>query len=105
LLHDRFGAVAVDMESAPAAHLCKQRIVPFISLRAVSDGMDTPVSPDLSAALSGERVSLLRLALAVTIRPLLVVELARLARQSRMASQALAKSLVDLLLAREVTPR
>jgi adenosylhomocysteine nucleosidase len=103
-LHDRYAAVAVDMESARAACCCAEAGVPFVSIRAVSDGLDTPVSADLSAALAGERISLPRLAFAVACRPALVVELARLARQSRMAAQSLATGLMDLL-AREVTTR
>jgi hypothetical protein len=103
-LHQETGALAADMETATAARCCAEAGVPFASLRAVSDALDTPISPALSAALSGEHVRLRRLALTVLCRPSLVVELARLARQSRAASQALARGL-RLFLRSEVTSR
>jgi nucleoside phosphorylase len=103
-LHRETGALAVDMETATAARCCAEAGIPFASLRAVSDALDTPISRALSAALSGEHVSLRRLALAVIRWPSLVVELARLARQSRAASEALARGLC-LFLRSEVTSR
>jgi nucleoside phosphorylase len=95
--HARSGAIVVDMESANAARCCADVGVPFLSLRAVSDGLDAIVPTDLSAAVCGEEVSLLKLACAVVHRPSLVVELARLARQSRVAARSLAGGLTDLL--------
>jgi hypothetical protein len=103
-LHLHFGAVAVDMETAHVARLCREDGVPFVSLRAVSDEMDTPLSADLASALTGERVSLPRLALAVVRRPALVGELRRLARQTRVAADALAQRVMSLM-ASEVTSR
>jgi nucleoside phosphorylase len=96
-LHHRFAAVAVDMESASAARCCERAGVPFASVRAVSDGLDSAVSADLSSALAGEHINLPRLALAVLRRPSLVGELRRLARQTRAAARALAPAIVRQL--------
>jgi nucleoside phosphorylase len=103
-LHRETGALAVDMETATAARCCAEAGIPFASLRAVSDAVDSPISPELSAAFSGEHVSLRRLALAVLRRPSLLVELARLARQSRVASEALALGLCCFLRSEITSP-
>ena len=63
----------------------------------VSDDGSAPLSPALSSALLGERVNILRLLGAVLRQPFLAVELMRLARQSRMASEALAEGLLPML--------
>jgi nucleoside phosphorylase len=103
-LHERFGAVAVDMESAAVAGRCEETGVPFTSVRAVSDGLDTPISAHLALAVAGERIRPGKLALAVLRRPSLIVELHRLARQSQTAAKALAEALTAFL-ASEVTSR
>jgi hypothetical protein len=96
-LHLRTGAVAVDMESAAAAQACAEAGLPFACLRAVSDDSQTPFPPALAGALQGERVRVTRLACAVLCQPWLVRDLARLARQSRVAAEALAAGLLALL--------
>jgi nucleoside phosphorylase len=96
-LHERCGAVAVDMESAVVARLAREQGVSFACLRSVSDALESTVSPALVAALRGEAVDLRRLAGAVLRRPLLVRELARLARQSRRAAAALSSGLLEML--------
>jgi nucleoside phosphorylase len=79
------GAVAVDMESAIVARLCHEHGVPFACLRVISDDLNTPLSPQLLALLRQGRVSPARLAWQVARYPALIVELWRLAGQSRMA--------------------
>jgi nucleoside phosphorylase len=96
-LHGRSGALAADMESATVARRCRGAGVPFACLRAVSDGLNTTISPALAGALQGEQVRLGRLLAAVLRRPLLVGQLSRLARQSRTAAAALSAGLLGML--------
>src|SRR6516165_1003223 len=96
-LGERFGAAAVDMESAALARLCHQRGVPFGCLRAISDDLDTPLSPHLGRLLRRGRVSPWRLALALARHPLMAGELWRLAGATRHAARELSKALGALL--------
>jgi adenosylhomocysteine nucleosidase len=99
-LGERFGADAADMETAAVARRCAAAGVPFGCLRAISDDVETPLSPALLGVLRGGRVGLLRLAGAVLRRPALVGELVRLERHTRRAAAALAGPLSGLLAAR-----
>ena len=89
--------LAYSPESAGAARICEQAGVPFTCLRAVSDDVHTPFPPELIRALQGERVHAGRLIRAVLRNPLLVCDLARLARHSRAAAAALADGLLRLI--------
>src|SRR5205814_10328916 len=51
---------AVDMESSAVAEVCAARGVPFLAVRAVSDCVDTALSPELVRLLSGGDVSVLK---------------------------------------------
>ena len=93
-------AVAVDMESVVAAQLCSAADVPFGSLRAISDDVDTPLSETLLGVLGDGRVRPGWLAAAILRRPWLIAELLRLSSNTRKAAKRLAVGLVDLL-----TPR
>ena len=81
------------METARVARFCAEHDIPFASVRAVSDDVQTALSPRLVALLSGGRVSPLRLLGNVARQPRLVAELWRLARQTRLASAQLALAL------------
>jgi len=96
-LGQRHGAVAVDMETAVVARLCSRQHVPFGCVRAISDAIDTALSPQLVALLSGGRVSPWRVLAALARRPWLASELWRLARDTRLASAQLGKALGELL--------
>jgi adenosylhomocysteine nucleosidase len=89
-LRQQFQADAVDMESMVAARWCHQHGVDFHCLRAVSDDAETNLSPALQGLLTSGRVSALKLTAALLRRPLLVFELLRLARNTRLAAQSLA---------------
>jgi adenosylhomocysteine nucleosidase len=88
---------AVDMESATVARYCERHKVPFGCLRAISDDVDTALSPELVSLLAGGQVSLPRVFKALARRPALLAELWRLARHTRLASEQLAQALVALL--------
>lgn len=90
-------AVAVDMESAAVARVCSKHGIPFGCVRAVSDRVDTLLSPALASLLSQGRVSPLAL-LGMLIRsPGLTPEMWRLAKHTRFAAKQLATALGELL--------
>jgi adenosylhomocysteine nucleosidase len=96
-LGERFGAVAVDMESAFVARFCAERGIPLSCVRVISDEVHTPLSPQLVRLLSGPEVRIPRLLASLARSPRLVLELWRLARDTRAAAQRLARALVQLL--------
>jgi nucleoside phosphorylase len=96
-LHQRTGAVVVDMESATVARRCEAAGVTCRCLRVVSDDFASPLPADLLPAFEGERVDSVALLRALCRRPWRVVDLLRLARHTREASLVLAKSLQRLL--------
>lgn len=91
------GALAVDMESAVVARLCRARDVPFGCVRVISDAVETALSPTLLQLLTRERVSLPRLAGAVLTRPRLAKELWHLAKDTGHAADHLGRALGELL--------
>ena len=97
LLAEKHEAVAVDMESAMVARWCADRSVPLACMRAISDDFDTSLSPSLAGLLRDGRVDALRLVGSVLIRPWIIGELWRLARQTTYAGQQLGKALGELL--------
>lgn len=92
-LHD---ADAVDMESATIAAVCEERGVAFQAVRAVSDTVDTALSPELVRLLSGGNVSPWKAIRALLQKPSLLWEFLRLARDTKLASRTLATALAEL---------
>ncbi len=103
LLGQKYAALAVDMETATASRMCCQRGIPFRCVRAISDEVDTALSPRLVSLLSGGRVSPWRLLAAVAASPRLMKELWTLARHTRLAAQQLGKVLGQLVLEKPPT--
>jgi len=85
------------MESATFARLCTKRGIPFGCLRAISDDLDTALSPALVSLLTGGRVSWWRALRALLRRPSLFKEFLRLGRDTRLASAQLGKAVGELL--------
>lgn len=96
-LGQKHDALAVDMESAYVARRCSKEGIPFGCVRAISDGVDTALSPRLAAVLAGGGVSWWRLVTGVLRSPGLPAELWRLARHTRYAADQLGKGLGELL--------
>jgi len=96
-LGEKHQAVAVDMESAYLARLCKERGVPFGCIRSISDDWQTPLSPRLARLLAGGRVAPVRVVMALAASPRLAGEMWRLARATRVAADQLGKALGELL--------
>jgi adenosylhomocysteine nucleosidase len=90
-------AVAVDMESDTVAEVCRASGIPFLAVRAVSDAVDTTLSPQLVRLLSGGHVSPLGAVAAVVRQPALFGEFLRLARDTRLAARNLAAELVKIV--------
>jgi adenosylhomocysteine nucleosidase len=87
-------ADAVDMESAAIAEVCMAKGVSFAAMRAVSDTVDTALSPQLVRLLSGGNVSVWKAIRALVRKPSLLREFRRLARDTRLAAKNLADALV-----------
>ncbi len=92
----RYGADAVDMESAHFAACCAAQGVPFGCVRAISDPAEAPLSPALEAMLAGGRVSPWAVLTATARRPSLLGDLWRLGRDTRRASRRLGRALTVL---------
>jgi adenosylhomocysteine nucleosidase len=90
-------ADAVDMESAAIAEVCAERGVAFLAVRAVSDTVDTALSPELVRLLSGGRVSAWKAIRALVGKPSLLGEFRRLARDTRIAANKLAEALSAII--------
>jgi adenosylhomocysteine nucleosidase len=88
---------AVDMESAAVAAVCDENGVPFLAVRAVSDTVDTALSPELVRLLSGGNVSVLKACGALLRKPVLLGEFRRLARATKLAARNLSTALLDVI--------
>ncbi|MCC2640546.1 MAG: nucleoside phosphorylase [Nitrospira sp.] len=72
-------AIAVDMESQTIATLCKQRNIPCLAIKGVSDGLDDDLSPILGGF---DIIDIPRIAMWVLVKPQTWPLAARLARHS-----------------------
>src|SRR5688572_24278938 len=88
---------AVDMESAAVEAVCADNGVRFLAVRAVSDTVDTALSPELVRLLSGGNVSLSKACGALLWKPALLGEFLRLARDTKLAARNLSDALVNVI--------
>jgi adenosylhomocysteine nucleosidase len=89
----RFGAIAVDMESAAAARIARARGLPFLVLRAVADAVGDTIPEPLAAAIDRYgRPRALALAGTLLRQPGLIAGLPRLASTMNRASAALRRA-------------
>ncbi len=95
-LHRVSGASAVDMESAAFAAECQRRGWRWACVRAISDDVDTALSPELGSLLAGGRPRTESVLGGLVRRPCMFWELLRLARDTRLASRNLAEALLPL---------
>jgi adenosylhomocysteine nucleosidase len=94
---EKHQAIAIDMESAEFAARCSREGVPFACVRAISDEVDTPLSPNLVSLLSGGSASPFRVMRMLLRHPGMLPELLRLGRDTKRASEQLALALGELL--------
>ncbi len=88
------GAIAVDMESQTIAALCRERGIPCLAMKGVSDNLDDDLSPILGGF---EIIRIPRIALHVLWRPHTWPLAARLARHSYVAANRLGHGVWALL--------
>lgn len=91
------GASAVDMEAAGAAWESEARALPFFCVRAVTDVADEDLHNDFQAAMRSDgHFDTMHLLRAATSDPaVLLPELIRLGRRSRVAASALGDFIAD----------
>jgi nucleoside phosphorylase len=85
-LAKKSGAIAVDMESQTIAALCRERGIPCLAMKGVSDGIDDDLSPVLGGF---DIINIPRIALRVVSRPSTWPLAARLAHHSYVAANHL----------------
>jgi adenosylhomocysteine nucleosidase len=96
-LGEKHQALAVDMETAMVAQMCSSKGVPFGCVRAISDTVDSALSPQLVHLFSDGRISLVKVLRTIFRQPHLTGELLQLARNTRHAARQLAAALGELL--------
>ncbi len=85
------------MESAACARLCTRHGVPFGCLRAISDTVDTRLSPRLVSLLNGGQISWWRVLISLCRQPGLLSEFIRLGRDTKVAAARLGKAVGEIL--------
>jgi adenosylhomocysteine nucleosidase len=83
------GAIALDMESGGAARGSIEAGVPFISIRAISDGLDEDLPADFNLLMPEGKMRWGRFIVYFMTRPAKIAPLMRLGRNSRLARERL----------------
>ncbi len=83
------GAIALDMESGGAARGCIEAGVPFISIRAISDGLDEDLPVDFDLLMREGKMRWGRFIVYFMTHPAKIPPLMRLGRNSRLARERL----------------
>lgn len=93
------GALAVDMESFAVAILCRERGIPYVSIRAIFDPFDWNLA-DLAAAQSidaGGEVNKKGLAIGVCKNPRLLLSLPKFQRAASFANKVITRALLEFV--------
>ncbi|MDB5313446.1 MAG: nucleoside phosphorylase [Gemmataceae bacterium] len=96
-LGTQYQADIVDMESAAVAEACGRGGVPFLSVRAVSDAVETELSPALVRLLGSGEVSPFKAVKSLLRTPSLLREFRRLARDTSLAANTLAAAIMTAI--------
>jgi len=95
------GADVVDMESEFLRQICRDKKIPSVTLRAISDSALDDLPLDFNELMTDDdTLSFSRLALALMKSPRKIPELMQLQKNTRLAAQKLAGVLIELLLSR-----
>lgn len=88
----------VEMESAAVAAAARESGISFVGIRAVSDQLDEELDFSLEELCDARmRISIPRVLLTVARKPHIIPQLARLARNSRVAGSSLARAVEQFL--------
>jgi adenosylhomocysteine nucleosidase len=90
-------ALVVDMESAYVAQACAEKGVPFGCIRAISDSVSMELSSHMTEVFSQGRISAIRLVSAVLRSPKTLLEMQKLAKNTRIAARKLSSTLCEVL--------
>ena len=94
-LHERTGAIAVDMESLAVAEVCRTFTTPFLAIRIVSDSVNDQLPREIDS-LVRKKSAAGRMGIALAAfakRPSVVKDLLKLKENALMHSEQLAKFL------------
>lgn len=92
------GADAVEMESAVIRTICRERKIPGATIRVISDTANEDLPLDFNALMtSRQKISFLKLAMALVKSPQKVPRLMSLQSNTRLAAKRLAGVLEELL--------
>lgn len=92
-----YSASAVDMEAAAVARVAKQHGIPFVAVKAISDGLAFPMPPVSGFVTPEGQMRALAFAGHVAVRPKWWVPTVRLAVNGRRASKNLSAALEHLI--------
>ena len=97
-LAERTGAIAVDMETAGAVRVAQKRGVPWLAVRAITDGVDDELPLDFNALANPDgSVNRGRVIRATLAQPHKIPALIRLGQRSSLAANNLGAFLVAFL--------
>lgn len=98
LLYEKTGSGAVEMESSHVAAICRERNIPCVTVRVISDTADEELPLNFNLLMTPEgKISFARLGLAVLQSPGIVPHLLALRKRTSFAAKNLARILTDLL--------
>lgn len=100
-LGEKYGALAVEMETAAVAEVCRRESVPFLAVRVITDAMQDELPPDVDRLLKQKSTAgRLGAALgAILSRPSSALDMYQLKENALVASDRLAKFLEPLIAA------
>ena len=98
-----YGANAVDMEGASVARAAQTHGLPFIAIKAISDELDFDLPP-MTRFMKDGQLQTGRFAAYIAFRPWLWLQVARLARNTRIASENLCAWLRESALTNTIVP-
>lgn len=82
----------VDMESAPIAHVCMERKIPYVGIRAITDTLDEDLPMDLNECRGRDgNIESMRVMWSAVHHPSAISGLLELRRRARDCSQTLAR--------------
>jgi len=96
-LGEKYGADAVDMESAAVARVAQEAGIAFCAVKSISDELGFPMPPFNAYVTPEGKLALERFAVHIAVRPAYWPSLVQLARNAKKASLELSTALEHLL--------